>query len=69
MCETALKLYGSLEQMRRARNLKYQESQRMHWKLGPRHLLPTTPEAPEEQYEYWVSVEKRYKEYVIHVLG
>jgi len=67
--ETALKLYGSLDQMRQARNLKYQESQRLHWKSDPRQLLPTAPEAPEEQYEYWVSVEKRYKEDVIHVLG
>jgi hypothetical protein len=31
--------------------------------------LPTAPEAPEEKYEYWLSVEKRYKEDVIHILG
>ena len=27
------------------------------------------PEAPEEKYEYWISVEKRYKQDVIHILG
>jgi hypothetical protein len=27
------------------------------------------PEAPEEKYEYWISVEKRYKQDVTHILG
>jgi hypothetical protein len=27
------------------------------------------PEAPEEKYEYWISVEKRYKQEVTHILG
>jgi hypothetical protein len=67
--EKALQIHGSLEQMRRTRNREYEESQRLHWKSDPRQLLPTAPEAPEEKYEYWISVEKRYKEDVIHILG
>lgn len=67
--EKALQIHGSLEQMRQTRKLEYEESQRLHWKSDPRQLLPTAPEAPEEKYEYWISVEKRYKEDVIHILG
>jgi hypothetical protein len=67
--ERAMEIHGSLDQMRRARNLEYEESQRLHWKSDPRQLLPTAPERPEEKYEYWISVEKRYKEDVIHILG
>jgi len=67
--EKALEIHGSLERMRETRKLEYEESQRLHWKSDPRQLLPTAPEAPEEKYEYWISVEKRYKEDVIHILG
>jgi len=38
-------------------------------KSDPRQLLPMAPEAPEEKYEYWISVEKRYKRDVIHIFG
>jgi len=55
--------------MRTTRNLEFKESQRLHWKSDPQQALPITPEAPEEKYEYWISVEKRYKQDVIHILG
>ena len=31
--------------------------------------LPATPEPPEEKYEYWGSVERRYRPNVIYILG
>lgn len=67
--------------MRAMRNLEYKETQRQHWRVTPlpttfsylksdsRQLLLMAPEPPEEKYEYWISVEKRYKQDVIHILG
>lgn len=67
--EKAMEIHTSVDQMRHIRNLEYEESQWWHWKSDPLQPWTTALEAPEEKYEYWMSVEKRYKEDVIHILG